>query len=68
VCSGFWCEILKERDHLEDISADGSIMSKMNLSRVGGRDVHWTDVAQGMDVVNTIRTGPVPQTCGKHLA
>ena len=33
--TGFWWTELRERDHLEDISVDGSIIIKMDLQEEG---------------------------------
>jgi hypothetical protein len=35
-CTGFWCEILKERDHLEDRGVDGRMGSECILGNLAG--------------------------------
>jgi hypothetical protein len=49
---------LRERDHLEDPSADGRTIFKIDLLEVGCGDLDWIDLAQERDtwqaVVNSL--------------
>jgi len=48
----FWWGILKERDQLEDLSADGRILLKMDLKEVGwGMDWIWLMIGRGGGLV-----------------
>jgi hypothetical protein len=38
-CTRFWCESLKERDHLEDRDVDGRMGSEWILERLAGCEV-----------------------------
>ena len=47
--AGFWWGNLRERDHLEDLDADGNNI-KMHLQEIGwGEGTHWIDPAQDRD-------------------
>jgi hypothetical protein len=48
VHTGFWWESLKERDHLEDIGADGGIILKW-IFKSWDEGMHWIDLAQDRD-------------------
>jgi hypothetical protein len=56
MCTGFWWECIKEKDHLEDQGVDGRMGSKWTLGRlVGG--VEWIHLAQDRElgaVVNAV--------------
>jgi alpha-glucosidase (family GH31 glycosyl hydrolase) len=43
MCTGFWWEQQKERDHLEDQGIDGI---RMDLMETGWGSVKWTQLAQ----------------------
>jgi alpha-glucosidase (family GH31 glycosyl hydrolase) len=55
MCTGFWWESQKERDHLEDQGIDGI---RMDLREIDWGSVHWIQLAQNRDrwraVVNTV--------------
>jgi hypothetical protein len=44
-CTGFWCKIPKERDHLEDQSVDGKMGSEW-IRELAGGGVEWHQMAQ----------------------
>jgi alpha-glucosidase (family GH31 glycosyl hydrolase) len=46
MCTGFWWESPKERDHLKDQGIDGI---KMDLREIGWGDVEWIHLAQDRD-------------------
>jgi hypothetical protein len=46
MCTGFWCESSKERDHSEDHAVDGRMGSEWMLGRLGGGAVDWIRLAQ----------------------
>jgi hypothetical protein len=41
----FWWEKLRERDHLEDPSVDGTIILKWIFRKLGGGGLDWIDLA-----------------------
>jgi hypothetical protein len=62
--SVFWWGNLTERDHLEDPSADGSTIFKIDFQKVGCRVLDWTDLAPDRDrwqaLVNSVINLQVP--------
>jgi hypothetical protein len=44
--TGFWWEILRERNHLEDPGVDGRIIIKTDLKKVGCGGMGWIELAQ----------------------
>jgi len=57
VCTEFWWEYFRERDHLEELSIDERIILKWILKLQDGR-VEWMDLAQDRNrwraLVNTM--------------
>jgi hypothetical protein len=55
MCTRFWCESRKERDHLKDQGVDGI---RMDLMEIGWGSVEWIQLAQDRDrwraVVNAV--------------
>jgi hypothetical protein len=58
MCTGFWWEIPKERDHSEDRDVDGRMGSECYLRKIGWESVDWIQLAQDRDrwraLVNTV--------------
>jgi hypothetical protein len=48
MCTRFWCESAKERDHLEDQSVDWRIEAEWISGRLAG-EVDWIRLAQDRD-------------------
>jgi len=48
-CLSFWWGNLRERDHLEDLGVEGSIIIKMDLQEVGCGGMDWIELAQDRD-------------------
>jgi hypothetical protein len=48
-CTGFWWEIPKGGDHLEDQVVDGRMGSEWILRRLVGGRVEWIHLAQDRD-------------------
>jgi len=48
VCTEFWCGILKERDHLEDLSVEGRLILKLFFEKDAG-DVDRIDLSHERD-------------------
>jgi hypothetical protein len=38
-------QVLKERDHLGDISAEGRIILTIDFKEIGYEDVNWTELS-----------------------
>jgi hypothetical protein len=57
-CTGFWWEIKKERDHLEDQGVGGKMGSEWILGRLAEGRVEWIQLAQDRGrwraLVNTV--------------
>jgi len=49
VYTGFWCGILRVRDHLGDPGLDGRINIKMDFQELGCGGIDWIDLAQDRD-------------------
>jgi hypothetical protein len=44
-----WLEILKGKDHSEELGVDGRIIKKAGLMEIGREGVDWIDLAQDRD-------------------
>jgi hypothetical protein len=49
MCTRFWWESQKERDHLEDQVVDERMGSEWILGRLAGGSVDWIQLAQDRD-------------------
>jgi hypothetical protein len=49
---------MKERDHLQYLDVDGSIILNLVLKKQGGSFVKWIRVAQDWDQGRVLRKGP----------
>jgi hypothetical protein len=58
LCTVFWWESPKERDHLEDQGVDRRMGSEWVLGRLAGRSVEWIQLVQDRGLwqalVNTV--------------
>jgi hypothetical protein len=48
-CTGFWCESLREKDHLKDQGIDGRMRSKWTFGRLVAGVWEWIHLAQDRD-------------------
>jgi transposase len=68
VCTGFWCGILREIEHLGDPGIDGRIILKMDLKDVGYDGMDWIELAHVTDrwraLVNVVIWRPRAQIRG----
>jgi len=46
MCTKFWLEDMKGRDHLEDLGIDGMITLEWILRKLGGESVVWVHMAE----------------------
>jgi hypothetical protein len=64
ICTGFWWESQKERDHLKDRGVDRRMGLEWILGRLAWRDVEWIHLAQDRDrwwaVVNAVMNLRLP--------
>jgi hypothetical protein len=64
VCTGFWWENLRVRDHLVDPGVDGRIILRRILQEVGCGGIDWIELAQDRDrwraLVNAVMNLRVP--------
>jgi hypothetical protein len=62
---------LRERDYLEDLHVDGSIILRSILKEVGCEGVDWFRLAEGRDkcrsLMNTLMNLPFSWTAGNFL-
>ena len=70
-CTGFWCGILGERDHLVEPGVDGRIILRWIFRKWGCEGMDWIELAQDRDrlrtLVNAVINLRVPKNVGNFL-
>jgi hypothetical protein len=56
VCTEFWCGILRERDHLEDLSVEGRLVLTLFFEKDAG-DVERIDLTHDRDKWRAVMNG-----------